>query len=176
MLYFNDQRKFGFIKVLETSEVEQEDFIRRLAKEPWEMTPEEFYVTLQRHPKSMVKAVILDQSVISGLGNIYADESLFMAGIHPERRAGMITREEAEALLLAAREVMTRSIESGGSTMATYVRADGTRGDYLEKFAQVFRREGKACPRCGAEIVKIRVAGRGTHICPQCQVLEAERD
>lgn len=177
VLYFNDQRKFGFIKVLKTSEVEQEDFIRRLAKEPWEMTPEEFYAALQRHPKSMIKAVILDQGVISGLGNIYADESLFMAGIHPERRAGTITREEAEKLLLAAREVMTRSIESGGSTMATYVRADGTRGNYLEKFAQVFRREGKPCPKCGAEIVKIRVAGRGTHICPQCQVLgKAEKD
>lgn len=168
-LYFNDQRKFGFIKVLQTAEVEQEDFIRRLAKEPWEMTPEEFYEALQRHPKSMIKAVILDQSVISGLGNIYADESLFKAGIHPERRAGTITQEEAEKLLLAAREVMTRSIESGGSTMATYVRADGSRGNYLEKFAQVFRREGKPCPKCGAEIVKIRVAGRGTHICPECQ-------
>lgn len=66
---------------------------------------------------------------------------------------------------------MDASIESGGSTMATYVRADGTKGDYLEKFAQVFRNEGKPCPRCGVEIVKIRVAGRGTHICPQCQSL-----
>ena len=72
-------------------------------------------------------------------------------------------------LLESARAVMERSIDSGGSTMATYVKADGTRGDYLEKFAQVFRREGKPCPNCGAKIVKIRVAGRGTHICPCCQ-------
>lgn len=64
---------------------------------------------------------------------------------------------------------MQRSIDSGGSTMATYVRADGTRGDYLEKFAQVFRKEGTPCPNCGTMIRKIRVAGRGTHICPECQ-------
>ena len=64
---------------------------------------------------------------------------------------------------------MKRAIESGGSTMATYVKADGTKGDYLEKFAQVFRRDGKKCPRCQNEIIKIRVAGRGTHICPNCQ-------
>ena len=70
---------------------------------------------------------------------------------------------------MAAREVMDKSIESGGSTMATYVKADGTKGDYLETFAQVFHKEGQPCPRCGAEIKKIRVAGRGTHICERCQ-------
>lgn len=169
VLYFNDQRKFGFIKVLETAKVEEDEFIRRLAKEPWQMSDEEFYAALQRHARAPIKGVILDQSVVAGLGNIYADEALFASRIHPERKAGTVTREEAAKLLAAAREVMEKSIESGGSTMATYVRADGTRGNYLEKFAQVFRREGQACPVCGAEIVKIRVTGRGTHICPECQ-------
>ena len=103
------------------------------------------------------------------LGNIYADESLFYAGVHPERRAGSLSQKEALKILKGARKVMQESIDSGGSTMATYVRADGTRGDYLEKFAQVFRREGLACPKCGEKIIKIRVAGRGTHICPNCQ-------
>ena len=168
-LYFNDQRKFGFIKVMKTGEVEKDAFIKKLAKEPWQMKPTEFYEKLQRHKKALIKAVILDQTLICGLGNIYADESLFMAKIHPARRAGTISKKEAEQLLYAAREVMQRSIDSGGSTMATYVRADGTKGDYLEKFAQVFRREGKTCPRCGATIKKIKVAGRGTHICPNCQ-------
>ena len=70
---------------------------------------------------------------------------------------------------------MEASINSGGSTMKTYVKADGTKGDYLEKFAQVFRREGQPCRRCGAEIEKIRVAGRGTHICPQCQKLDCQK-
>ena len=168
-LYFNDQRKFGFIKVLKTTEVENDSFIQKLAPEPWTMGPELFYEKLQKHKNSCIKATILDQTIICGLENIYADEALFASRIHPERKSGSLTKAEAKLLLEAAREVMDRSIDSGGSTMATYVKADGTRGDYLEKFAQVFRREGQACPRCGNQIIKIRVAGRGTHICPHCQ-------
>ena len=168
-LFFNDQRKFGFIKIIPTDQVKDEPFIGKLAKEPWEMSPSEFYQKLQKHPKSCIKAVILDQTVICGLGNIYADESLFAAGIHPLKKAGLLSQEEAKRLLEEARKVMDKSIASGGSTMATYVRADGSRGDYLEKFAQVFRREGKPCLKCGSKIIKIKVAGRGTHICPTCQ-------
>lgn len=168
-LYFNDQRKFGFIKVLPTSEVENDAFIKKLAPEPWAMSPDELYEKLQRHKNSLIKPTILDQTIICGLGNIYADESLFMSKIHPERRAGTVTKAEAEKLLKSAREVMEKSIASGGSTMATYVKADGTKGDYLEKFAQVFHREGKPCPRCGTKIEKIKVGGRGTHFCPNCQ-------
>ncbi len=168
-LFFNDQRKFGFIKVVPTDEVVQDKFIASLAPEPWKMEDSEFYQRLQRHSGSPVKAVILDQKVICGLGNIYADEALFYAGIRPDRKAGEVSLEEASKLLEGAREVMERSIESGGSTMATYVKADGTKGDYLRLFAQVFRREGEPCNRCGAEIIKTRVAGRGTHICPRCQ-------
>ena len=168
-LYFNDQRKFGFIKVIDTSEVEKDSFIKSLAKEPWAMEVDEFYEKLGRHKNSCIKATILDQKVICGLGNIYADEALFEAGIHPERKCGKVSKKEAEKLLIAAREVMDKSIDSGGSTMATYVKADGTKGDYLETFAQVFHKEGQPCPRCGEEIKKIRVAGRGTHICERCQ-------
>ena len=168
-LYFNDQRKFGFIKVIATKDVEQDSFISKLAKEPWDMDASEFYEKLQRHKNSIIKAVILDQTVICGLGNIYADEALFASKIHPARRVGSVTSEETELLLRSARQVMERSIESGGSTMATYVKADGTKGDYLEQFAQVFRREGKPCPACGQTIIKTKIAGRGTHLCPNCQ-------
>lgn len=168
-LYFNDQRKFGFIKVLPTSEVENDTFIKKLAPEPWVMSKDEFYEKLQRHKNSSIKATILDQTIITGLGNIYADEALFAAKIHPMRKSSSITRKEAELLLDSAKSVMEKSIASGGSTMATYVKADGTKGDYLEKFAQVFRREGKSCPVCGTKIIKIKVAGRGTHVCPHCQ-------
>lgn len=174
-LYFNDQRKFGFIKTIITKDVEKDSFIKKLAKEPWQMTPSEFYEKLQKHQKSLIKAVILDQSIICGLGNIYADESLFAARIHPTRRAGTLTQKEAADLLIAARAVMDESIKSGGSTMATYVKADGTKGDYLEKFAQVFHRKGCPCLRCGTKIIKIKVAGRGTHVCPKCQ-LESPHD
>lgn len=169
-VFFNDQRKFGFMKVLPTEAVEREKFIAELGKEPWEMTAEELYAGCQRHGRAPIKAVLLDQKVIAGLGNIYADETLFYAKVHPEMRAGDLARAEVEQILAGARATMQAAIDSGGSTMATYVRPDGTTGDYLEKFAQVFRREGKACPRCGTEIVKLRVAGRGTHICPKCQV------
>lgn len=171
-LYFNDQRKFGFFKTIKTTEVENDTFIQKLAKEPWAMTADELYEKFQKHKNSLIKAIILDQSIICGLGNIYADESLFAANIHPERRAGTITKIETEALLKSARKIMNAAIDSGGSTMATYVKADGTKGDYLEKFAQVFHREGQSCLKCGTTIIKTRVAGRGTHICPHCQELK----
>ena len=175
-LYFNDQRKFGFIKTLPTVAVERDPFIQKLAKEPWAMSPDELYNKLQRHKNSLIKATILDQTIITGLGNIYVDEALFASGIHPERRSGTLTREETAKLLQSACDVMDKSIASGGSTMATYVKADGTKGDYLELFAQVFHRQGQPCPRCGATIQKIKVAGRGTHICPHCQSKELTHD
>ena len=168
-LYFNDQRKFGFCKVIETSEVEADSFIKKLAKEPWVMSVEEFKKNLMRHKNAEIKPTILDQSVVVGLGNIYADEALYMTKIHPERLVSSLSDQEIAELLEAAGIVMQRSIDSGGSTMATYVKADGTKGNYLEKFAQVFRREGEPCNRCGTEIIKLKVAGRGTHICPNCQ-------
>ena len=133
------------------------------------MTAPELYEKLKHHPNSCIKPTILDQTVICGLGNIYADEALFAAKIHPARKCHTITKQETKLLLESARKVMDKSIASGGSTMATYVKADGTKGDYLELFAQVFRREGKPCPRCGHQIIKTKLAGRGTHLCPHCQ-------
>ena len=168
-LYFNDQRKFGFVKVLSTEKVEEEKFIRELAKEPWEMTTKELFERCQRHAKAPIKAVLLDQKVIAGLGNIYADESLFYASVHPAKKAGELTEEQVALILEGAISVMMESIDSGGSTMATYVKPDGSTGSYLENFAKVFRREGRDCVRCGETILKTRVAGRGTHYCPKCQ-------
>lgn len=168
-LYFNDQRKFGFVKVLPTGEVEQEKFIRELAKEPWKMDVKELFSQCQRHGKSPIKAVLLDQKVIAGLGNIYADESLFYAKVHPATRAGELSEEQVGLILEGARSVMMESIDSGGSTMATYVKPDGSTGSYLENFAKVFRRDGRECLNCGETILKTRVAGRGTHYCPCCQ-------
>ena len=168
-LFFNDQRKFGFVKVLETAEVENDKFIKSLAKEPWDITFDEFKKNLMRHKSAPIKATILDQKVIAGLGNIYADEALYYAKIHPKHATGTLTDADIKNILEGAKTVMQASIDSGGSTMKTYVKADGTKGDYLRLFAKVFRREGEPCERCGTEIIKIRVAGRGTHICPKCQ-------
>ena len=173
-LFFNDQRKFGFVKVLPTTEVELDKFIAQLGKEPWEMQPGELFEKCRRHARAPIKAVLLDQKNIAGLGNIYADESLFYAGVHPATMAGALTEEQVAKILEGACKIMTAAIESGGSTMATYVRPDGTTGDYLEKFAQVFRREGKKCYKCGSVIEKTRCAGRGTHVCPTCQKMPSE--
>ncbi|MBR2587294.1 bifunctional DNA-formamidopyrimidine glycosylase/DNA-(apurinic or apyrimidinic site) lyase [Candidatus Saccharibacteria bacterium] len=168
-LFFNDQRKFGFIKVVPTSEVEKDSFIAKLAKEPWEMTGKELFKKLQRHKGAPIKSVILDQTIICGLGNIYADEALFYASIHPRRKAGSLSAQETEKLVEGARVVMERSLDAGGSTIRNYVKSDGTKGDYLELFAEVFNRQGKPCRRCGERIEKIKVGGRGTHFCPKCQ-------
>jgi formamidopyrimidine-DNA glycosylase len=168
-LFFNDQRKFGFVKVLPTAEVESDKFIAELGKEPWDMSSDELYAKCQRHGRSPIKAVLLNQKLIAGLGNIYADESLFYASVHPAILAGILTESQVAKILEGACKTMNAAIDSGGSTMATYVRPDGTTGDYLEKFAQVFRREGQKCNRCGAVIEKTRCAGRGTHFCPKCQ-------
>ena len=168
-LYFNDQRKFGFIAVLDELGLHEDKFLSKLAPEPWDMKPDDFWAMIQRHKTAPIKAVILDQSNIAGVGNIYAAEGCFYAKILPWRKVETLKRKNADLLLEGLQKVMQASIDSGGSTMKDYVKADGSKGNYLEKFAQVFRREGLECRRCGAEIQKTRTAGRGTHYCPGCQ-------
>ena len=174
-LYFNDQRKFGFCVVMTKDELDADKFLVKLAAEPWEMSAEEFRKNLQRRRKTSIKAAILDQTVVAGVGNIYADESLYAAGIWPGEIVESLSEQEMNQLLIEIRRIMKLAIDSGGSTMKDYVKADGTRGDYLDKFAKVFRKEGKKCDRCGSEILKTKVAGRGTHYCPICQVKKSER-
>lgn len=169
-LFFNDQRKFGWIRLIPTHEVEQLDFFKKVGPEPLaaNFTPVDFINRLSRRAKSGIKAVLLDQTVIAGIGNIYADESLWGAKIHPETKVQDIPKAKLLALYESLRAVLLLSIEKGGSTDRNYVDARGKRGSYLT-FANVFRRNGQPCPRCGTTIVKLRVAGRGTHICPACQ-------
>ena len=169
-LFFNDQRKFGWMRLLPTPEVEQLDFFKKVGPEPLaaDFTADDFVRRLQRREKSSIKAVLLDQTVIAGVGNIYADESLWAAKIHPASRVQDVSAQKLHTLYQALRDVLALAIEKGGSTDRNYVSAEGKRGSYLN-FAKVFRREGQACPRCGAIIIKTKVAGRGTHICPRCQ-------
>ena len=172
-LYFNDQRKFGWMKLYPTVEVPDIDFMRRVGPEPLEVsfTGDDFVTRVRRRNNTSVKAAILDQTVLAGVGNIYADESLWGAQVHPATRVRDVGDPQLSVLLREIKFVMNLSIEKGGSTDRNYVDAEGKKGSYL-KFAKVFRREGEACPRCGATIEKIRVAGRGTHFCPICQVLQ----
>lgn len=170
-LFFNDQRKFGWVRLMPTPEVEELDFFRKVGPEPLSasFSAEDFSKRLERRAKSGIKAVLLDQTVVAGVGNIYADESLWGAKIHPETKVQDIPKAKRHELYHALRTVLVLSIEKGGSTDRNYVDAEGKRGSYLT-FANVFRREGNPCPRCGTTIIKTRVAGRGTHLCPYCQV------
>jgi len=172
-LYFNDLRKFGWMKLLPTAAVPEIDFMKKVGPEPLEadFTAQDFIARIRRHSGTTVKAAILDQTVLAGVGNIYADESLWGAHIHPASRVRDLNDKQLARLLEQIKYVLKLSIEKGGSTDKNYVDAEGKKGSYL-KFANVFRLEGEPCPRCGTTIEKIRVAGRGTHVCPVCQVVQ----
>lgn len=171
-LFFNDQRKFGWMKLLPTVEVPHIDFMKKVGPEPLEatFTSEMFAARFQRRARSSIKAALLDQTVVAGVGNIYADEALWGAKVHPQRVVSSLSPEDFQRIYHELRSVMTLAIEKGGSSDRNYVNAEGKRGSYLD-FARAFRREGLPCPRCETPIEKLRVAGRGTHICPYCQVI-----
>jgi formamidopyrimidine-DNA glycosylase len=176
-LFFNDQRKFGWMRLLPSVEVMSLDFFKKVGPEPLaaDFTWRDFKERLMRRKNSGIKAVLLDQTVIAGVGNIYADESLWGAKIHPASAVNSLSDAKIHTLFDELQFVLNLAIEKGGSTDRNYVNAEGKRGSYID-FARVFRREGQSCPRCGTEIIKIRAAGRGTHICPNCQKTKNERN
>lgn len=169
-LFFNDQRKFGWMRLMPTIEVENLDFFKKVGPEPLspDFTPEILQARAMRRKNSNIKAVLLDQTVLAGIGNIYADESLWGAKIHPLTQTKDITAAQFKLLYDELVTVLILAIEKGGSTDKNYVNAEGKKGSYMD-FARVFRRENLPCPRCGTTIIKTRVAGRGTHTCPVCQ-------
>lgn len=171
-LFFNDQRKFGWVRLMPTAAVPGLDFFRKVGPEPLDagFTWQQLRDRLRRRPNTGIKAALLDQTVIAGVGNIYADESLWGAKVHPRTLVKNVSDTQIKALYTALKTVLTLSVEKGGSTDKNYVDAEGRRGSYLS-FANVFRREGQPCPRCGTTIIKTRAAGRGTHLCPHCQRL-----
>ncbi len=170
-LYFNDFRKFGWVRLMPTIAIEELDFFKKVGPEPLDadFTATQFIDRLMRRKNSNIKAVLLDQTVIAGVGNIYADESLWGAKIHPTTLVKDIPPAQLKTLFRELQFVLNLAIEKGGSTDRNYVNAEGKRGSYMD-FARVFRREKLPCPRCGAVIEKTRVAGRGTHVCPHCQL------
>ena len=170
-LFFNDQRKFGWVKLLPTDEVKNLPFMQKVGPEPLDpqTRAEDFIQRIRRRQNSMIKPALLDQAVIAGIGNIYADEALWAAQIHPQTRVKNVSDQQLNTLFTELRRVLQLSIDQGGSTDKNYVDAEGRKGNYLT-FAHVFRREGQACHRHpDQEIIKLKVGGRGTHICPVCQ-------
>jgi len=169
-LFFNDQRKFGWMRLMPTAEVQNLDFFLKVGPEPLaaDFTSTNFIQRMRRRPNSNVKAVLLDQTIVAGVGNIYADECLWGAKIHPSILVKNLSDKQLTKLYEELIYVLKLAIEQGGSSNHTYVNAEGKKGSYMS-FARVFRREGQTCPRCGTLIIKTRVAGRGTHLCPHCQ-------
>ena len=163
-LRFVDPRRFGRLEFLDLS---KGSGFAGPGAEPLTIGSEEF-AKLFRGRKLAIKAALLNQALLSGVGNIYADESLFRAGIRPRRRAGRLTFQELERLRRALKDVLEHAIRLGGSSVSDYVDADGAKGFFqLEHY--VYQRTGEACRSCGSEIKRIVVAGRSTHYCPRCQ-------
>lgn len=166
---FVDPRRFGTACLITGQPALEEYLDARLGVEPFaEQFTAEHLRTLARGSRAPIKAFLLDQRRIAGVGNIYADEALFRAGIHPLREAGRVTRAQWVALRDAIREALTEGIDAGGASIDDFRHLDGARGSFQDRFL-VHRRAGQPCPRCGTTVRKLLAAGRGTYVCERCQ-------
>lgn len=176
VLYYNDVRRFGWIRLVKRQEVKDESFIKKLGPEPpvvkdftgEKLTPEKFTKILSKTSRN-IKVVLMDQTKISGVGNIYANDSLWLSAINPKRPASSLTSKEQKALYDAIIHVLKEGIKYGGASEHSFVTPDGTEGGY-QKHTLVYGNEGQPCERCHkATIEKYFLGGRGTYWCPECQ-------
>ncbi len=164
-----DPRRFGTGELLLGEPALEAFFAARLGYEPFDKRfTAEHLRALARGRSAPIKALLLDQRRIAGVGNIYADEALFRASIHPLRPAGRLTREQYALLRETIVEALTEGIDARGATIDDFRHVDGVRGSFQDRFL-VHRRAGEPCPRCATTIVKMVVAGRGTYVCETCQ-------
>jgi formamidopyrimidine-DNA glycosylase len=166
---FRDIRRFGSAAFYDDEEHWHSSLGEALGPEPFEMNAKHWRESLKKSRRA-IKAVLLDQGVIAGVGNIYADESLFQARIHPGNHADEITSVRAERLREAIVHVLSKAIAGRGSTIRDYVGGSGLMGEYQDALA-VYGRTGEPCIKCRKPIECIRLAGRSTHFCPKCQKL-----
>jgi formamidopyrimidine-DNA glycosylase len=171
-LRYTDIRRFGRIRLVGASLAA--GFRSLLGSEPLEITLEEFRARFGGR-RARIKALLLDQGVLRGLGNIYTDESLFRARIHPARLASKLTESQMAALYHAVREILTAAIRLRGSSISDYVDSEGNRGEF-QRLHRVYQREGKPCVRCAAKIRRVIVAGRSSYFCPHCQAAPRARN
>jgi len=164
-VFFRDARKFGKVQLLAPGE--RSERLDRLGTDALEITGGELFAATRKR-KVAIKNLLLDQSIIAGTGNIYADEALFLAGVRPRRQAQRVTRAESEALASAVRSVLQRSIDTGGSSISDYVAADGSDGQYQDE-RRVYARKGLPCLSCAAPIRRIVIGQRSAHYCSTCQ-------
>lgn len=174
-IFYNDLRQFGWIKIVKTKEVLKIPFFRNLGPEPpvvssiegRVLTPEIFKNLVSRN-SGKIKVLLLDQKKISGIGNIYANEALFLAGLNPTRKGSSLTNDETLRLYKAITKVLKLGLKYGGSSENTFLNARGERGNY-QKYALVYGRRGETCRRCNSSLQVIQLSGRGTFFCEKCQ-------
>lgn len=164
-LWFRDPRRFGAMFVTDRA-----SDLGTIGVEPLggDFDGEMLWRETRRHRRVAIKNLVMDQRIVAGVGNIYANEALFDAGVRPSRRAGRVTRAEAGRIADAVRAVLSRAIASGGSSLLDYRDAEGNRGAFQESFS-VYERDGEACPRCGAPVRRSVIGARGTFWCAACQ-------
>lgn len=169
-IFFNDQRKFGWVKLIHSEDMKLNKFLNSLGPEPLEegFTWEILKKNLLKHKKSPVKVNLLDQSVVSGIGNIYACEACFLAGVDPRIKVADLTDAQFKKLYSGIIESLKNGIKYGGSSKTHFVDAEGKKGLFLD-YAFVYGRDKKPCKKCGTLIEKIKLGGRGTFFCQVCQ-------
>jgi formamidopyrimidine-DNA glycosylase len=159
----------GYFDLYEPERVEKHPLISRLGPDPFSRDFSlEYLREAFKNRKASIKGLLLDQSIVAGLGNIYVDEVLFAARVHPTRKANTLDSVEIQEIFSATRDILDRAIEMRGTTFDSYHDAFGESGKFQYQL-KVFTHAGEPCPVCGTEIQKLRVAGRGTHVCPTCQ-------
>ena len=168
-LRYHDVRKFGVMILTKTSDINNLEEITKLGIEPDNegLSIDYLYKKIHKSNKP-IKELLLDQSIINGLGNIYVDEVLFKSKINPKKLGNKVTKNECNNIILSCREIIPKATELGGSTIRSYTSSLGVIGHYQD-YLLVHTKEGKPCPICGSLIKKIRVGGRGTYYCPKCQ-------
>ena len=166
-LRFRDIRRFGSVQWFPAGTDVEKHLGEKLGPEPFDIPAAPFAADV-RKSKRTLKAILLDQSVVAGVGNIYADEALFRAGLHPERRGNMLTVAECDRLRVCIETVIAQAIAGRGSTIRDYVGGSGLRGGFQSEHA-VYGRTGEKCITCGSEIERVVVSGRSSHFCATCQ-------
>lgn len=169
-VYFNDQRKFGWVKVIPTLELVNHAFLAGLGPEPLDksFTHEVLTQCLIKHLNWPVKLALMDQQTIAGVGNIYASEACFMAGVDPRRKINSLSKNELKKLHYGIVKSLQDGVKYGGSSRSHYVNSDGQKGSFLD-YAFVYNRDKQPCKKCRTIIAKTTLGGRGTFYCPKCQ-------
>lgn len=168
-LRYMDTRKFGKMYLIKKDDINRVGPLKDLGLEPWDKCLTSDYLLDKYKRKNLsIKTVLLDQSIIVGIGNIYADEILFMCKINPLKKCNLITETEANDIIKYTKGVLEKAIQMGGSTIRTYSSVDGVHGLFQEELL-VHGRDNMVCPNCGNNILKIKVGGRGTYYCDKCQ-------